>query len=312
MEIINSFFNNIKEKLTNPFFGTLILVLIVHHWQLWYTVFNFDQEFKLVNKVNFIKAYAKGHLGFWNLMLDVLLAMVYMLLGYLIIVATRSLVLWVEHSLMPFLTGKIVSKNIVTRSEYDTVVKEREEYFDQYEEQRKNVRNFSKTIDEQTEQIKKKDFDLLKQSETISDTVRELDRNKKKVETLQKEKSDLESQITQLTNTKDDLERTNDIQFLNIEKFRHLFFDEENESFYDSPAKFPPEIRNKVEELMSEGKWKLFLALGNFFEHGGTIGGEALTQMINKDIAFERGSREDLTPVGKIIWRYRKIFDPRI
>jgi hypothetical protein len=132
------------------------------------------------------------------------------------------------------------------------------------------------------------------------------------VETLQKEKSDLESQITQLTNTKDDLERTNDIQFLNIEKFRHLFFDEENESFYDSPAKFPPEIRNKVEELMSEGKWKLFLALGNFFEHGGTIGGEALTQMINKDIAFERGSREDLTPVGKIIWRYRKIFDPRI
>lgn len=308
MEIINSFFSNIKDKLTNPFFGTLILVMIIHHWQLWYTVFNFDSDCDLNDKVTFIREYSATNLTFKLFMLDVLHAVFFMFLGYLIIVATRSLVLWVEFWLMPFITGKIVNKNVVQRSAYDEVVKEREEYFDQYEEQRKNVRIFSKTIDEQTEQIKQKDIDLLSQSETISDTVRQFDNTKSNLEKKQVENKAQVDKINQLNNSLTELQKNNDLKITQVEMFDNLYNDE-NKSFYDSQNKFPPTIINKVRELKNENLWRTFLSVGHFFENGGTMGGEALTQMIEKGIAFDRGSREDFTPIGKIIWRYRVIFD---
>lgn len=149
MEVINSFFNNIKDKLTNPFFGTLILVLIIHHWELFFGVFNFDKTYTLDNKLEFVKDYITNNITLFSIIWDIVHALIYMLLGYLMIVFTRSQVLWVEYWLMPLITGKIISKSVVRKSDYDDVVKEREQYFDQYEEQRNNVRKFSKAIDEQ-------------------------------------------------------------------------------------------------------------------------------------------------------------------
>ncbi|MDI9256867.1 hypothetical protein [Flavobacterium sedimenticola] len=312
MDAINSFFSNIKDKLTNPFFGTLILVLVIHHWQLWYAILNFDEDFTLVDKLTFIKKYILINLTFSSFIWDICQAIFFMFLGYLVIVATRSLVLWIEFSLMPLITKKIVSKNVVRKSEYDDVVKEREQYFDQYEEQRKNVRTFSRTIDEQTEQIKQKDQDLLNQSETISITVRELDITKQKLEKAQKENDEKSNKITQLNSSLEQLQKNYDFKLEALEKYQNLFFDEENRPFYTSIEKFPPEIVNKVNELKAEKKWERFLSLGNFFEHGGSIGGQVLTEMIEKEVAFERGSHEDLTPVGRIIWRYRKIFGAEI
>lgn len=182
MEIINSFFSNIKDKLTNPFFGTLILVLILHHWELWYAPFNFEDSYSLNEKIKFIEEYISNNLTFISFLWDIGQAILYMFLGYFIIVATRSLVLWVEFGFMPTITGKIVNKNVVRKIEYDDAVKEREEYFDQYEEQRENVRRFSRTIDEQTDQIKKKDKSILEQSNKITNTVSLLDATKAELE----------------------------------------------------------------------------------------------------------------------------------
>ncbi len=135
MEVINSFFSNIKDKFTNPFFGTLIIVLIIHHWELWYAILNFDDGFNLNQKIEFIEKYISENLTFQSFLWDIAQAFIYMFIGYLIVVFTRSMVLWVEFGLMPLITGKVVNKNVVRRSEYEEVVKEREEYFDQYEEQ---------------------------------------------------------------------------------------------------------------------------------------------------------------------------------
>jgi len=309
MEVINSFFSNIKDKLSNPYFGTLILVLLIHHWQLWYTVFNFDDDCTQADKILFIQNYVSAHLGFSHFLLDIILAAIYMLLGYLIIVATRSLVMWVEFWLMPFITGKVINKNVVRKSEYDEVVKEREEYFDQYEEQRKNLRLFSKTIDEQTEQLKQKDNDLLKQSESISNSLRDFDSANKKLETSYIENQNLVNQIKILNSSIDQLKEDEKLNEQKLKAYNSLFFDQKNIPFYRSTNKFPPEVIEKVRLLKEENLWHLFIILGNFFENGGTIGGEILTTMIEKGIAFERGIREDFTPLGKIIWNYRDLFE---
>lgn len=309
MEVINSFFSNIKDKLTNPFFGTFIIVLLVHHWELWYTLFNFDPDYILEDKINFVRTYINDNLTLILFVWDIIQAIIFMFIGYLIIVGTRSIAMWVEFGLMPMITNKIINKNVVRKSEYDNVVKEREEYFDQYEEQRKNVRIFSKTIDEQTEQIKQKDENLLEQSNTISKTVKELDETKKSLENIISIKNNLDNEIKQLNNAFENFKDFNEIKIKQIEKFNDLFFSDINKPFFTSIDNFPPEIINKVNELKNENKWKTFLAVGNFFQNGGSIGGEALTSMIDKEIAFERGNREEFTPIGTIIWKYRDVFE---
>lgn len=309
MEIINSFFTNIKDKLTNPFFGTLILVLIIHHWELWYSVFNFDTDCTLEDKIRIIKIYVENNLTSTLFMLNVVQAVIFMFIGYLVVLGTRSLVMWIEFGIMPFITGKIVNKKVVRKSEFDDVVKEREEYFDQYEEQRKNVRIFSKTIDEQTEQIKLKDENLLKQSSAISKSLKQLEITDKNLENLKSENKTQIQKTNELNASFSNLKNENEIKIKQVEIFKSLFFSEESKSFYSTIDKFPPEILNKVKELKNENKWETFIHVGNFFENGGSMGSDALTAMIEKGISFERDSREDFTPIGNIIWHYRNIFD---
>ena len=309
MEVINSFFSNIKDKLTNPFFGTLILVLLLHHWELIFGVFNFDDGWTLDNKLIFIKNYITTNITLSSFLWDALQALIYMFLGYLIVVLTRSVVMWVEFWLMPLITGKIVNKNVVRKGEYDEVVKEREQYFDQYEEQREYVRSFSKTIDEQTEQIKQKDKNLLQQSEHISKTVSKLDSTVKELEKSQADNGTKNTQIKQLEISMAQLQTEYDIRSEKLTLFEHLFFDEENQKFYSSINKFPPEVTNKVRELKNENRWNAFLSLGNFFQNGGSLGGELLTEMTNRGLAVEVDRRHGLTPLGKIIYHYKNIFE---
>jgi hypothetical protein len=259
MEIINSFFGNIKDKLTNPYFGTLILVLLFNHWELIYVIFNFDNGLILENKLTFIENYITENLTFLSVFFDALWALVFMLSGYLIIVLTRSIVLWVEFWLMPFITGKIINKNVVRRNEYDKVVKEREDYFDRYEVQRENVRTFSKTIDEQTEQIKQKHKDLLKNYKTISETVEELDMTKDRLHRSVKNAEDKTQKLEFSDNTIAELKRNNEYTTDKLKRFEHLFFDKKNQSFYSSIEKFPLEVSEKLNELKKDNRLNAFI-----------------------------------------------------
>ena len=307
MEVINSFFKNVKDKLTNPYFGTLILVLLFHHWELLYSIFNFDDRLCLNAKLKSINKYISTNITFESVMYDALWALILMLAGYLIIVITRSIVLWVEFWLMPLITGKIINKNVVEKDKYDNVVKEREEYFDQYEVQRKNVRTFSKTIDEQTEQIKEKDKALLEQTKTISVTVKEIELTKSSLEKALKDASSKAIRIESLNKSLTENKTQKDYIVNKVNKFELLYFSEENRDFYSSIDKFPPEVITKLRELKKDNRLKAFLEVGRFYEFGGTMGGEIITEMINRELVLDRSPSIELSPVGKIIFEYRKV-----
>ena len=66
-DFLISFRDNFKEKTRNPFLGTYVIVWIVLNWELIYTLFNFDDNYKLENKVAFIKAYYKEQSFIGNL-----------------------------------------------------------------------------------------------------------------------------------------------------------------------------------------------------------------------------------------------------
>jgi hypothetical protein len=309
MELINSFFSNLKNKLSNPFFGTLIAILLIHHWPLWFGVFNFDDYTNLNDKLLFVKDYVVKNITWESFIIDTLRAMIFMLLGYLIIVFTRSIVLWVEFWLMPFITGKIVNKNVVIKSEYDNVVIERDEYFDQYEKQRKNNREFSKTIDEQNDQIRNKDSVLLDQSQKISDASSTISENNELIEKQRKEINSYSQQVDNLEKSNKNFKNDNLFNLDMIQKYSELFFEEKNRKYYTSEDKFPTSVLDKVNEVKKANMWEAFLRVGYFFDHGGSIPSELVTEMVKLGLAFNRGSREDFTPMGKIIYRYRAVFE---
>ena len=308
MEVINSFFSNIKDKLTNPFFGTLILVLLVHHWELIYAIFNFDSDCTLIERITFLQNYISENITIGTVVCDFGYALLYMALGFLIVIGTRSIVMLMEHNLMPWITKKIVNKNVVERSLYDEIVREREDYFDQYEEQRKNVRNFSKTIDSQNIQIKEKDKDLVEQSQSLSKTVKENDNLTRKLSAAQKESDKLMNSLKLKEESLGDI--TKKYEKLNNEfnTYESLFFDEKNVPHYTSIEKFPPEITNKVLKLKKENKWAILLDYINFKTRGGSFSTKFIEQLHDEGLIIQRGNFEEWTPLGKIINKYRALF----
>jgi len=311
MDYLNSFFQNIKDKLSNPFFGTLILILIIHHWELWYSLFNFDPNYSRNAKVSLIRNLAEHELTMENVINDIVYASAISLLGYLIVIVTRSLSMAIEFRLMPFLTGKIINKNVVLKSTHDETVSERDEYAEKYEEQRKNVRLLSKNYDDQIEQIKNKDAELAKAMESISKITRDFNSSEEK---LQNREHELKKSLNTVSHLESETQKQKDnltIILNDLTEFRNLFFNDKNRPFWNSLYKFPPLIIDKVKELKEANKWDKFLKVASFIEGGGTISATEIKEIEVFGIVVKGDgeSFKKLTPVGEIIFKNRSILN---
>ncbi|MCI9845178.1 hypothetical protein [Flavobacterium pectinovorum] len=311
MDYLNSFFQNIKDKLSNPFFGTLILIIIIHHWELWYSLFNFDKNYTRNAKVLLIKNLAEYELTTKNITYDIFYAIIIFLCGYFIIVGTRTLSMLIEFRIMPFITGKIINKNVVLKSTHDETVLERDEYSEKYEEQRKNVRLLSKNYDEQIEQIKTKDIELADTMASVSSLTKKLNSSERKVENTQNELEKSKIKLQQLELETENQKNESEFFLDNLQEYSSLFFNEENLLFWNSPNKFPTIIINKVIELKKANKWKQFLEVANYLENGGTISPNRINEIEEFEIIKQiKGKKfRQLSPIGGIISKYRSILD---
>lgn len=305
MEVINSFFNNIKDKLTNPFFGTLIIVLLIHHWELFYGLFNFDDDCTYDEKILFIHNYISVKITLKSFLIDAFQALIYMFFGYLIIVLTRSIVLWIEYWLMPFITGKVVNKNVVKRTLYDEILNENKEYFDQHEDQRENVRKFSKIIDDHVEQIKEKDKLLIKQSNDITNTLA----------TLESTQSDLkfvknQNELNDSTNRENIREYSEMLKFstLRLNLYKELFYGKKNDFFFSSMKNFPPTIIEKIVELKNDNKWEDFLKLSSYvYGYSESLSDNIALYMKETGLALLNDKQKVvLTPIGEYIYIFKE------
>ncbi|PWS33866.1 hypothetical protein [Pedobacter paludis] len=318
MDFFNSFFQNVKDKLTNPFFGTLGFILILHHWEFWYTLFNFDADCSRVEKLAILKLMVAKDFAVRNLLEDIFLTVVFVLAGYLVVFGTRALSLSFDHKLMTWLTKKVVSKNVVLLETHREVVQERDRYSEQYEEQRQRVRNFSANLDEQTRQIQEKDKLILTEGAKVNElnisnakVTTELNREKQKNESLQNANDEKETQVDRIEN-----EYNKSVVYMGeLEKelyeFKTIFFDQDKRYGWNSPDKFPLEILNKVHELRDSNEWSHFLKLYNAMQNGGSFSENELLKFKESGL-ISLTSDPKLTILGRIIGFYSNIFDDNI
>lgn len=202
MEAISSILETAKERVRNPFFGTLILVWLFRNWIIVFAIFNFDKSHTLDFKIDFIGDYYSNKL-FWGIFFNnICLALLLMISSYAFIVLTRMIVNIVDHRITPFLNSKTVSKLVVNTTRFELVKKQRDE-------------NFVRLVESQdaTVELEQKLF-LMKNDKdkgelTILQKDIEIQNNK---ETIAKYTSDFEEKHLQITELSKEISKLNQLQ----------------------------------------------------------------------------------------------------
>lgn len=137
-DVFNSIKGNFKQKTTNPFFGTLILIWICNNWIIIYALFNFDQSYTLENKINFINGHFNADKPIWNLFVLIGLTFIVLIFSYLLINLSRLIINFFEKKVTPWIY-KISDKNdIVLKSVYEELLNENNRIRQKYEIEREN------------------------------------------------------------------------------------------------------------------------------------------------------------------------------
>lgn len=304
---ITDFFSNIKDKISNPFFGTLLFVWLIRNWDLVYSIFNFDSKTTLSEKISFIQTYINKNYSIKEVLINVGITLILILAGYLLIILTRSISTFAEFRIMPFLTQKIISDKVVFKKDYDNVKYERDEYSDRYEEQRAQVRLLSKQFDEISENYKKQSVSITENTTTINRLEREV---LIKDQTLNSQNKNISEQQINIDSLEAENDRiTKEIKFerkkINTysEQFYYLFSDENKEFWIENIDRFP-EIKNMYQRLLDENKLNMFIAVYRFLTHGGSISGEALDKMYELGLVLRNDKEtEYITPLATIIYK---------
>lgn len=132
MEVVSSFFDNIKQKTTNPFFGTLICVWLVRNWALVYSLFTFEESTTLHERKAYVVNYYKHRDLGVEFFKTIGWTLFFLIVGYFFIILSRLLINLVYHRIIPYFNNFIDRNQLVVDSKrFDIVKKTRDEYFTQ-------------------------------------------------------------------------------------------------------------------------------------------------------------------------------------
>ena len=175
-DIFFSFKENIKQKTTNPFFGTLIIVWFIHNWKLIFTFFNFESNESLNGKILFLSKYfdAKPFLiDIWNC---VWITFVVLILTYLLLNLSRLIVNIFDKRLTPWIYKISDSNGIVLKSIFQKLVEERDLLSQKLENEREvklRLQSETSRLEERIKELITKDIkkESIEQPEIITDAV---------------------------------------------------------------------------------------------------------------------------------------------
>lgn len=137
-DLLVSFRDNFNEKTRNPFLGTYLFVWFVRNWDLVYTLFNFDNEQKLKDKVDYINNYYAQNDFLNNVWTNVYWSFGILVLTYILLNISRFIVNLSEKQLTPWIYKITDSNSIVLKSVYEATRTERDELQTRLDQERES------------------------------------------------------------------------------------------------------------------------------------------------------------------------------
>jgi len=121
-DIFDSFKDNLKERTTNPFLGTFVIVWVVKNWRVVYSLFYFDKEFKLQQRLDYIASYFNGHSFVGNLFTTALYTLLVLLITYNLLTISRLLVNLYDKIVTPMIYRITDKSSVVLKSDYNDLI----------------------------------------------------------------------------------------------------------------------------------------------------------------------------------------------
>jgi hypothetical protein len=135
-DIFLSFKENIKQKTTNPFFGTLILVWFVHNWELIYTFFNFESGRNLKNRIDYLNIHFSTIPFIKNLFVCIGITFIVLIFSFVFINLSRLIINIFDKKITPWVYKITDKSSVVLKVDYELLQTERNQLFKKVEEER--------------------------------------------------------------------------------------------------------------------------------------------------------------------------------
>lgn len=168
-DFLISFRDNFQEKTTNPFLGTYLLVWLIRNWELVYTLFNFDKDTKLLDKVSYIKSYYSQVSFFENILTNILWAFALLITTYILLNVSRLIVNLSEKRVAPWVYKITDSKSIILKVHYERIRSARDDLqsrLDMERESKAKLENRIKELEEEIISVRSKNSQHLAENET--------------------------------------------------------------------------------------------------------------------------------------------------
>jgi hypothetical protein len=150
-----SFRDNFREKTTNPFLGTYIIVWFISNWELAYSIINFSSKDSLQFKVSFIKQYYKCNPFFKNIIYNILWTFLVLICTYILLNISRVIVNASEEILKPIVYKYTSEGKIVLRSKLKIMEANRDYIQNRLDDERKSKVRLEETIKNLEDTIKR-------------------------------------------------------------------------------------------------------------------------------------------------------------
>lgn len=147
-EFFLSFSESFKERVSNPFLSTYIVVWLIRNWELIYSILNFDTKLVLSEKVLYIKGFFGEQTFIENLSINIIWSFVALITTYTLLNISRLIVNIFEKQLSPWIFKITDSKSVVLKYDYDRLKTERNELQNKLNEERDAKFRLEQTIDE--------------------------------------------------------------------------------------------------------------------------------------------------------------------
>lgn len=159
-DLLVSFKDNFKEKSTNPFLGTYVVVWLIRNWDLVYSLFNFDKSYSLAKKIEFIQIYYSSNDFLEGVQLNILWAFGVLIATYTLINISRLIINLYEKQLTPWIIKITDSDSIIEKSSFDKLKNHRDYLQNRLEQERESKSGLElqiKSLEDEIKNLKGKD-----------------------------------------------------------------------------------------------------------------------------------------------------------
>lgn len=129
-ELLLSFKDNLKSKTTNPFYGTLIIVWIIHNWELIYTFFYFEPSLTFDDRVSFLQEYLNPSPFLNNLINCIFISFAVLVVSFFLLNLSRLITNFYEKRITPWIYKITDSNSVVLKSDFELLKKDRDNISD--------------------------------------------------------------------------------------------------------------------------------------------------------------------------------------